>query len=213
MSSQTEDQIIALAGVFQSAAIVQQIARTGEAPAEAFKASINSVFMFDPPNTLAVFGDLRSLQLGFDILQALLGKKETARYAETFRYAVGLIHIEKQLRSNPDLLSILRSRLEQTQTHLELFDNDVTHTSVIGKLASLYVDTMGTFNYRIQVKGDPKYLQQDDIAQKIRASFLAGVRAAMLWRQLGGSRLQFLIGKRKMLAALNELQQRAHLTH
>ncbi|MDX1696570.1 MAG: high frequency lysogenization protein HflD, partial [Ketobacteraceae bacterium] len=181
MSNQSEDQIIALAGIFQSAAIVQQIARTGEAPEEAFKASIKSVFALDPPDTLSVFGDLGSLRLGFDVLQALLGKKETARYAETFRYTVGLIHIEKQLRSNPDLLSILRSRLEQTRHHLELFDNDITHSSVVGKLASLYVDTMGTFNYRIQVKGDPRFLQKDEVAQKIRAAFLAGVRAAMLW--------------------------------
>ena len=213
MSNQSEDQVIALAGIFQSAAIVQQIARTGEAPAGPFASSIKSIFELDPPDTLAVYGDLRSLQLGFDVLDALLARKETARYAETFRYAVGLIHIEKQLRNNPDLLSILRSRLEQTRNHLNLFENDMTHSSVISKLAALYVDTMGTFNYRIQVKGDPRFLQQDEVAQKIRASFLAGVRAAMLWRQVGGSRLQFLIGKRKMLTTLNQLQQRAHLSH
>lgn len=213
MSKQSEDQMIALAGIFQSAAIVQQIARTGDVPSDAFMSSINSIFMLDPPDTLSVFGDLRDLRLGLDVLDALLAKKETGRYAETFRYAVGLIHIEKQLRNNPDLLSILRSRLEQTRNHLELFDNGTLHPNVIAKLAALYVDTMGTFNYRIQVKGDPSFLQRDEVAQKIRASFLAGVRAAMLWRQMGGSRLQFLIGKRKMLTTLRDLQKRSHLTH
>lgn len=213
MSNQVENQVIALAGIFQSAAIVQQIARTGEAPQDAFAASIKSVFVLDPPDTESIYGGLHSLQLGFDVLNSLLAKRETARYAETFRYAVGLIHIEKLLRNNPDLLSILRSRLEQTHNHLQMFENDMLDSSVIAKLAALYVDTMGTFNYRIQVKGDPRFLQQDETAHKIRAVFLAGVRAAMLWRQLGGSRLQFILGKRKMLAALNRLQERAHLLH
>lgn len=212
MSTQAEDQVIALAGIFQSAAIVQQVARTGAVPEDAFAASVKSIFALDPPDTPSIFGGLPQLKLGFDVLNALLAKRETNRYAETFRYAVGLIHVEKQLRNNPDLLSILRSRLEQTQTHMEMFDNDALNSSVISKLASLYVDTMGTFNYRIQVKGDPKFLQQDEVAHKIRAAFLAGVRAAMLWRQVGGSRLQFLFGKRKMLATLNALQQQANLS-
>lgn len=213
MSNLIEDRIIALAGIFQSAAIVQQIARTGETPRDAFAPSIQSIFVLDPPNTEAVYGNLSQLKLGFDVLDSLLAKRETSRYAESFRYAVGLIHIEKQLRRNPDLLSILRSRLEQIQNQLNHFDNDLLHPSVIAKLADLYVDTLGTFNYRIQVKGDPRFLQQDETAQRIRASFLAGVRAAMLWRQLGGSPVQFLFGKRKMLNALNALQQRAHLYH
>ena len=95
---------------------------------------------------------------------------------------------------------------------MEHFDNNILHPSVVAKLAELYVDTMGTFNYRIQVKGDPRYLQQEDIASKVRASFLAGVRAAMLWRQLGGSRLQFLLGKRAIINDLNLLLERANLS-
>ena len=212
MSNRTEDRVLALAAIFQSAAIVQQVARTGETPKTAFKASIGSVFVFDAPDTESIFGGTDQLKLGLEVLQALLARKETGRYAETFRYCVGLIHIEKLLRRNSDLLSILRSRLEQTQNQLEHFDNDILHPSIIGKLADLYVDTLGTFNYRIQVKGDPRFLQQEDIASKVRASFLAGVRAAMLWRQLGGSRMQFLLGKRKMITELESLIQRANLS-
>ncbi|MCG8672453.1 MAG: high frequency lysogenization protein HflD [Pseudomonadales bacterium] len=213
MSQIIEDRTIALAGVFQSAAIVQQIARTGEVPKEAFAASIKSIFVLDAPDTESVYGDIGQLKLGLDVLESLLAKKETSRYAESFRYTVGLIHIEKQLRNNEDLLSILRSRLEQTQSLMGHFDDDILHPSVVAKLAALYVDTLGTFNYRIQVKGDPKFLQQDEVANKIRAVFLAGVRSATLWRQLGGSRLQFLLGKRKMVEALNALQQKAQLLH
>ncbi|PIE41218.1 MAG: lysogenization regulator HflD [Gammaproteobacteria bacterium] len=213
MSNRIEERTMALAGLFQSAAIVQQIARTGEAPKEAMHTSLKSVFELDPPSTEAVYGEIGQLKFGLDVIESLLAKKETARYADSFRYAVGLIHIEKQLRNSPDLLSIIRSRLEQTQHSLSHFDNDLMHPSVVAKLAAIYVDTLGTFNYRIQVKGDPRFLQQDDIANKIRASFLAGVRSVMLWRQLGGSRLQFLLGKRKTLNTLISLQERAQLYH
>lgn len=211
MSQQIEDRVLALAGVFQSAALVQQIARTGELSIHPYKASIGSVFVLDPENIVDIYGKTSHLNLGLDVLDSVLNRKETARYGETIRYTIGLLHIERMLQKNEDVLSILRSRLEQTNHQLIHFDSNPTHPSVVAKLAEIYVSTLGTFKYRIQVKGDPRHLQQEDTANKVRAIFLAGVRSAMLWRQLGGSRLQLLFGKQAMFKALKSIQQEAKL--
>jgi len=206
LSSNTTDRTLALAGAFQSAALVQQLARTGEVSANNFKCSIDSIFALDPGNVIDVYGDASNVSLGINALHKILLLNQTRQYADTIRYAIGLLHIEKNLRKNEDTLAILRSRLKNMSAQRDHFDSTV-HSNIIGKLADLYVDTIGTFKYRIQVKGNPEYLQQADTANKVRAVFLSGVRSIMLWRQLGGSRLNLILGKKALIKDLEALSQ------
>lgn len=200
------DRVIALAGILQAAAVVQQIAHSGQAPDTPFQTSINSIFQLDPPDTLSVYGHAQDLKLGLDALHALLKGREADRYREAWLYSRGLINLEKQLRQQPDMLAIIRSRIEAIQQQQQHFDNNLTHPGIISKLADIYVDTLGTFKYRIMVKGDPTLLQRDETATRIRASLLAGIRGVILWRQLGGRRWQFMFNGGAMLEALDQLR-------
>ncbi len=206
-----QQKALALAGLFQAAALVQQLARTGEVTTASYQALINSIFVLDPGNTEEIYGGINGAKLGVDTLLMILKNKETARYADAIRYTIGILQVEKLLNRNPDINSILRSRLEQLHHQLPHFDS-VTHSSVVAKLNDLYLDTFAKFRFRIQVNGDPKHLQKEENAAKIRAILLSGVRSAMLWRQLGGTRLQFIIGKRKLIGALEALQRAAVLS-
>lgn len=212
VSLKNKHKAIALAGMFQATALVQQLARTGDIPKESLHCSIGSVFVMDPKNVEDIFDGVKHLSLGIDVLLNVLTARESQKFGESIRYAIGLLHIEKLLRQNKDLLAILRSRLEQLETQRAHFDS-VSHTSVIARLAQLYLDTMGTLKFRIQVKGDPRHLAQEETANKVRAIFLAGVRSAILWRQLGGSRLDFFLKKRVLVDALLELKQEAAMAH
>lgn len=211
MLDKEQQKALALAGLFQAAALVQQLARTGEVTAPAYQSLIGSIFALDPKNVEEIYGGVAGAKLGIDTLLMIMKDKETARYADAIRYSIGILQVEKQLNRNPDINSILRSRLEQVTHQLPHFDS-VVHASVIAKLNDLYLDTFAKFRFRIQVNGDPKHLQREENAASIRAILLAGVRSAMLWRQLGGSRLQFIIGKRRLLNALEALQQMAVLS-
>ena len=53
-------------------------------------------------------------------------------------------------------------------------------------LATLYQDTISTLPFRIQVQGKVEHLQDERIANRIRALLLAGIRFAVLWHQIGG---------------------------
>lgn len=211
MLDKEQQKALALAGMFQAAALVQQLARTGEVTSQAYQTLISSIFVLDPQNIDEIYGGVAGAKLGIDTLLMIMKDKETARYADAIRYSIGILQVEKQLNRNPDINSILRSRLEQLTHQLPHFDS-LVHPSVIAKLNDLYLDTFAKFRFRIQVNGDPKHLQREENAASIRAILLAGVRSAMLWRQLGGSRLQFIIGKRKLLNALESLQQMAALS-
>jgi high frequency lysogenization protein len=46
--------------------------------------------------------------------------------------------------------------------------------------------------------GDYQHLQQPRIANQIRTLLFAAVRSAVLWRQLGGSRLKVFLKRRQL---------------
>jgi high frequency lysogenization protein len=209
-ADRNRQKALALAGIFQSAAVVQHLARTGEFQRDAFECSISSVFVLDPPAVEDVYADLRALRLGIDVAIDVLRGRETQKYSETIRYSLGLLHVERSIRHNRDMLAVLRSRLEQLQPQLQHFES-LSHPTVVTRLAQLYLDTAGTLPFRIQVKGDPRHLQGEETAHRVRAMFLAGVRAAILWRQVGGSRLDFFFKKSALIAALESLRKDAAL--
>ena len=53
---------LALAGVCQAAALVQQLARRGSADNEAIEASLSSILVTDPETPQQVFGQLANLK-------------------------------------------------------------------------------------------------------------------------------------------------------
>ena len=81
-----------------------------------------------------------------------------------------------------------------------LFDSQI-----LNNLASIYSDVISPLGPKIQVAGNPVQLKQANNQHKVRALLLAGVRAAVLWRQLGGQRRQILFTRRKILANAEHL--------
>jgi len=107
-------------------------------------------------------------------------------------------------------LQNIADSLNGLQRQKDYFDNTGNgdtgiNASVISKLAELYTETVSTLQPRIMVKGEPVWLQQDAIVEKIRSLLLAGLRAAVLWNQVGGGRLQFLFRRKHYAALADEL--------
>ena len=198
------DRTRALAGVFQAAALVKDLASNERFNSLAYETTISSVFQLDPESVSDIYGDDKSLSTGLNTLEAVLKNTQTSELVDTIRYALGLIHVESMLQKQNDLLDILRQRVERCVDHAKHFDS-VINDSVIAQLADIYLDTMGTFKYRIQVKGDAQILQQENYANRVRAIFLAGVRSAMLWRQLGGKRWHLMFFRKRELEAVKSI--------
>lgn len=189
-------QTLALAGLLQAAYLVDQIARTGSAPPESFYPTINSLFAFDAETPEQVYGGVRGVDLGLRLLQDILGGSNSG-YRNIVRYALGLIYLERQLSRRPELLKIIRSRLEHTAVKAEHFTENPQ--AVTTSIAAIYQDTLSTLKYRIQVSGSMQQLQNPANAENIRALLLAGVRSVFLWRQMGGKRWHMFFARGKML--------------
>jgi high frequency lysogenization protein len=206
VSKNWHDLSIALAGIFQATGLVEQLARTGYVPSDYYRCTIETLFQFDPPDTRAVFGDLKDLEFGLKILHDVL-QQGNRRHSEALRYALGVLHLQAKLRGRKDMLGVVGSRLQQAAQQARHFSS--THDNVVGNLGDLYGETISTFRFRIQVSGDPGYLQQARIASQVRALLLAGIRSATLWRQVGGNRWQLLFKRRQLLAATDQLLREA----
>lgn len=205
------DVNIALAGVCQAAALVQQIARKGQAEELAFKTSIESIVITESQNTEQVFGSLPQLKLGFQTLESQLSSKAFAKDAEITRYVASVLSLERKLSRNAKMMDKLGERLEQVQRqqlHFELFDAQMQEN-----LASVYSDIVSPVGAKIQVAGEPAQLKQPLVQHKIRALLLAAVRAAVLWRQLGGKRRHILFNRTKILASTEKALQLISNSH
>lgn len=202
MTSELHLRTLALAGVFQAAALVKQLAKTGRVDQPAFLASIQSIFKIDVDSASEVYENPENLTLGLQELIKLFTNNKLPKDPEIARYTFSLLHLEKKLSKNSKMLTQLRSGIERATTQAAHFSP--THENVMANLASLYTDTLSTFSFRIHVAGDPLYLNQTYNINKVRALLLAGVRSAVLWQQLGGRRWQLLISRSSILHSAHE---------
>ncbi len=199
-----QQRLLALCGIFEAAALVDRLAKTGQISEAPLGCLLGSLLVRNPRDTLEVYGgDHYNLRDGARALAGALERNPQQLPRETLRYAVALIALERQLARRSDMLQVIGSRLQQIEQQVELFG--ITHNNVIAACAALYQDTLSTFRQRIQVHGEMRFLQDTRNAEKIRALLLAGIRSAMLWRQLGGRRWQLLLGRKRMLGDLYPL--------
>lgn len=208
MSNVNRQKTLALAAIFQAAALADSLARRGTADHQAMKTLLESIVVFDTDNPEAIYGTVHQLSIGLRSLENCLtvgGFNDNEHYAHQLEYALGVIQLESQLSKSDKLLNTLRARLEQTQKQLVHVDNDICHQTIINNFAGAYVDTVGTLRFRLQIKGNQQKLQTVGVPEQVRAVLLAGIRAAWLWKRLGGRRWHLLFTRGSILEELRLL--------
>ena len=201
MEQNDQNRTIALAAVFQASALVRKLAVEGSADENDKRTIIASLFQDDVASINDVYGGLPNLRSGFTLLSGLLNSPgETPETIDITRYAIGLLHLETQLSKQPAMGERILKGIEEALRQKAYFD-DVLHSSVIGKLADTYQDTISTLGPRIMVKGEQEHLGSPSTATDIRATLLGGIRAAVLWKQAGGSKFKLMLRRRKMVEA------------
>ncbi|MFO1425018.1 MAG: high frequency lysogenization protein HflD [Candidatus Competibacteraceae bacterium] len=200
MPQTDHDRAIALAGVMQAVDLVRNIARRGQANADDIATCLASLLQIDAASSTAIYGGVARLRTGLRLLEQQI---DHPRDMELTRYAVALLGLERKLARRPELLAAIRAGIEEVIRNLPHFPVD--HGNTIARFADLYLNSLSTLTPRIMVSGDPVHLNNPDNANRIRALLLAGVRAAILWRQSGGSRLTLLLRRNPLLRETRRL--------
>jgi high frequency lysogenization protein len=196
------DRSLAFCGVVQGAKLARDIARSGICDATAFEASRASLFTFDADSVEAVFGGAAGVGVG---LRTLLQQIEnsTQRDLEVSRYGVAVLHLADRLQRDADAMTGLHDDLTALQRRRDSFE--LGDTTWHEQIAEIYQARISSLGPRIMIKGEPLHLQNPDNAARIRVALLAGIRAAVLWRQAGGAKWHLLIRRRTILSAVRDL--------
>lgn len=194
-----KEKTLALAGIFQVAVLVKKLARTGRITEPYFTKSIDSLFKTDALDVPEVYGGIENLRLGLEELIQLFSQHnpKVPKDGDIARYVLSLLHLERKIAKQPKMLETIKTGIERAKNQAAIYT--CTHENVIANLASIYTDTAGSFKFRIYVAGEPIYLNQTSMLHKIRALLFAGIRSAVLWRQMGGGRWQLLIARTKII--------------
>jgi len=193
-------QTLALASIFQTTALVHQLASTGQCDSHSNKASLNSI-VSQSEDVDEIFSSPEDLRVGFESLKTLLEKKPVSMQ-NIMLYSTALINLEKKLMKKPQLLTQISSEIDHIKKQ-DFFD--IHHSNSIARLAELYKNTLGSLNPTIMVRGEQIYLTNRNTANHIRALLLAGIRAVSLWKSQGGKTWHLLLNKKKTLRYVNSL--------
>jgi high frequency lysogenization protein len=201
-----EARVIAIAGVLQACRLVHEIATRGGTDAAVAQSSLASVFRIDADSAADVFGGLAGVHCG---LETLLAQFEGQRDLALTRLVLGVLRLERRLARNPRALRDLRTGIEAVQRQVDHFGG--ANATVQARLADLYVATLSPLRPRVIVHGNPLHLAKPQLVEQIRALLLAAVRAAVLWRQVGGGQIRLLIRRRQYAMLARGLLSRSTL--
>lgn len=207
MNSEIRDRSIALAGMYQAVKLVQQTAQGERRDADATRASIKSILNTDPESAAAVYGDSRALITGLEIVTGQLANDSKQRDMALTGYVITLMHLERKLTRQSELMKKLAGGIEGIKGDVTFAD--VVAPDIIAALAEVYKDTVSTLQPRIMVQGEESVLRNTESKNMIRALLLAGMRAAVLWRQRGGNRIKLIFQRKQILDCCEELLREA----
>jgi high frequency lysogenization protein len=174
--NQLENQTLALAGMFQAAVLIDELAVSGNCDGEAFDGSFDSLFTFDADSTEAVFGQVTCLHSGFRALTDYLGGETRGSSRNIAYYVLSMMKLATRILSDPALSEQLFDGLQEIERRGSEFE--LPRSSIISKIDGLYQDTISQLEPRILVRGEQNHLLNNDTAARIRSLLLAGVATA-----------------------------------
>ncbi len=192
-----KERTMALAGIFQATELVRQAANHGTWSGYAADTCLHSLLAIEADTVDEIYGDASHLRLGAETLVSVL--QGDRRYMESLGYAVSIMQLENNFRKKTQM----QARIGAELMDITLYDDGTEIHEIkdlqARKIAGLYTRTISTLSPRIVINGRPQHLQIERTVQWIRTLLFAGLRSAVLWRQLGGGRFNLMFGRKKML--------------
>ena len=192
-----KERTLALAGVFQATELVRQAAHHGTWSGYAASSCLHSLFQLEAESIAEIYGGAAKMRLGVETMLAVL--QGDNRYADSLRYTVGLLQVEKKFRRSGKLQETVGKQLQEISGEGLDFEQHEREDLQAHDISELYSNTVSKLSPRIVVNGKPQYLKNDRTVDWVRTLLMAGLRSATLWNQLGGGRFELMFGRKKII--------------
>ena len=198
-----KERTLALAGVFQATELVRQAAHHGTWSGYAASSCLHSLFQLEAESIAEIYGGAAKMRLGVETMLAVL--QGDNRYADSLRYTVGLLQVEKKFRRSGKLQDAVGNQLQEISGEGLDLEQHEREDLQAHDISGLYSDTISKLSPRIVVNGKPQYLKNDRTVDWVRTLLMAGLRSATLWNQLGGGRFELMFGRKKIISEAESL--------
>lgn len=199
------DQTLALASMFQSATLINQLANGESINQAAFDCSLDSLFTLNAQSTEEIFGHGEGLIQGLKLVKAYLdGNKEISDKLVVY-YVMSMIKLQDRLIKDEAMIKQIQQGFEDIEQQTDAFD--MSPSARLHKIDGLYQKTISQIKPRIIVQGEQSNLTNSDTTSKVRSLLFAGIRAAVFWRQRGGSRIKLVFSRRKYVQQAEQILQ------
>jgi len=194
------DRVLALSSVVQSASLVMAIARTGMAPVDAIDACVQSLFATNPATLQDIFDHGDKIHLGRQRLKQIWTQPEPED-RQVILIVNHLLLLTTAFTRTDSNMRKMGTGIAQLSAQLSAMNTEKQQTDdfIFSSFADLYEQWLSSLQPRIIIRGLPEHLQNASNICKIRTLLLAGVRAAMLWQQLGGRRWHLFFKRKAIL--------------
>ncbi len=211
-STPTSDQVRSLAGIYQAASLVHQLATQDAHSETALRDSASSILRLDANSVEEVFGP-NEPYLGCQLVRQMLGVHSGSRTRLLRVYVFGMNYHAAQIPGKMHIMEIIHSRLEELKQEFpedgEWDTEDEDRTEYLYQsLAELYTRSISILKPRIVVHGNQNRLSNPLIANRVRTALFAGIRAAFLWHQLGGKQWHLWLFRRQYQLLATQLTDR-----
>lgn len=190
-------RVLALAGTLEACVGVQSLALSGQIGVDSLQCLVGSIKMIDAPDVVSVFGDRSGLARGLGLMVGGIGQATDSKVIDVYRYMNTLISLKKSLFANSVAQQKVIDRLDWIKT--------LDEQELFASCAELYLEAVSPLKPRVYVQGEQRFLQQEEVSNKIRTMLLAGIRCVVLWEQLGGGRFEMLLRRKAYQSAAGEL--------
>ena len=200
-SNYTPERTSAIAGVLSCCILVDELAVSGDADNEIANFYTKAFLNTDSHASDEILRPSPYLESGLALLGNIENMGTDQQSARRASYAFQIIQLTQHLVKRQDLLEQLSNEIARIKEQESIEDQ-------LMSIGEFYEQSVSTLSYRIQVKGTQGYLRQPHIAQKIRGILFCAIRFALLWKQQGGSKFDFIIRKKNIaISAQNILNQ------
>lgn len=204
---------IALAALFQCCTQINRIAHTGYCDEQAVSTVFRALLVTDP-NTIDDIYKISELKTGFrGLIEGFSAEGITDNSAnELVKLAMQVISLTDRIVRNTSLYNRLSNEIDKLKDQIEKACPNFLEgkTSVVlskenvEKFAQLYQSLISPNFSKLLIFGEERFLSSTENQNRIRALLLAGIRAVVLWNQVGGKKLYLMFRRKEIVSFASE---------
>tara|TARA_B000000441_G_C21747895_1_gene359322 strand:+ start:546 stop:1163 length:618 start_codon:yes stop_codon:yes gene_type:complete len=194
----SDDYIMALSALIQSAFIVEKIATSSKEIDNDVKILLESIYKTETFSAENIYGHKRNLSIGLNVLKNILNGNNEIYLMNTQKYALSMMLIQKNISKIKDLQDLIRKKIDNYNENSMMATN---FEDLISYSEKIYTEYIAIIRPRVIISGKKEFLEAN--SSLIRALLLSGIRAAFLWHYHGGSKWQLMFRRSEILNKCN----------